>query len=225
MEGRRRLRGHIPEMSPYAASFRKCHPYPNPCKSSAPPSPLPPSRSPCCPSTPKRTLRSNRCSSSPAKVSPKTTFNSAQLGNLVGSNKGDLAGQGRRAGRHHQGIGSSSRPCSCSACPTTTPSSGSPSSSTATRDSTLSYNSAKGHLFPRPGDRRGPHGEQGQGTKRTRSRKLSALAKASGKIAPGEWHTMLVEVLGGKVSVQTDTGLKAKWKAANSTSTRPAIAS
>jgi hypothetical protein len=39
--------------------------------------------------------------------------------------------------------------------------------------------------------------------------KAVVMADVKGKITPGEWHTMQVEILGDKVSVQTDFGLKA----------------
>ena len=73
----------------------------------------------------------------------------------------------------------------------------------------LSYNSAKGHLFRILVTGEGLTVSKDKDKKDAKS-KSAALAKASGKIAPGEWHTMLVEVLGGKVAVQTDTGLKAE---------------
>jgi hypothetical protein len=77
----------------------------------------------------------------------------------------------------------------------------------------LSYNSAKGHLFRILVNGEGLTLSKDKDKKNEKSRSAT-LATASGKIAPGEWHTMLVEVQGGKVAVQTDTGLKAE--AANS---------
>lgn len=72
----------------------------------------------------------------------------------------------------------------------------------------LSYNSAKGHLF-----RIAVNGEGltvvKDRDKKDKKSKTQSLAQAAGKITPGEWHTMLVEVQGTKVTVQTDTGLKA----------------
>ena len=71
----------------------------------------------------------------------------------------------------------------------------------------LSFNHAKGHLFRvnitadgvtllKDKDKKDPasKGEQ--------------LGKAAGKFEQGEWYTMLVEVQGGKVSVQADNGVK-----------------
>ena len=46
--------------------------------------------------------------------------------------------------------------------------------------------------------------------KKDEKSKNEALAEAKGKIEPGQWHTMMVEVQGGKITVQTDTGLKAE---------------
>lgn len=72
----------------------------------------------------------------------------------------------------------------------------------------LSYNSAKGHLFRISVNGEGLTVMKDRDKKDKKSKTLS-LAEAAGKIAPGEWHTMLVEVKGTKVSVQTDTGLTA----------------
>lgn len=72
----------------------------------------------------------------------------------------------------------------------------------------LSYNSAKGHLFRVSVNADGFTVLKDRDKKDKKS-KTESLAQAVGKITPGEWHTMLVEVKGTKVAVQTDTGLKA----------------
>jgi hypothetical protein len=73
----------------------------------------------------------------------------------------------------------------------------------------LSYNSGRGHLFRVivTGDGLSVVRDK---DKKDKSSKPTTLATASGKITSGEWHTMLVEVKGNKVHVQTDTGLKAE---------------
>ena len=73
----------------------------------------------------------------------------------------------------------------------------------------LSYNSAKGHLFRIQLTGEGLTLLKDKDKKDEKSKSLK-LAEASGKITPDEWHTLLVEVQGGKVAVQTDTGLKAE---------------
>jgi hypothetical protein len=91
----------------------------------------------------------------------------------------------------------------------------------------LSYNSAAGHLFRvlvdgegvtvmKDGEKEKPvkkgkakaAATASKDTEKAKPAKASEIAKAAGKIAPGEWHTMLVEVQGEKVSLQIDTGLK-----------------
>ena len=72
----------------------------------------------------------------------------------------------------------------------------------------LSYNSGKGHLFRIPITSDGLTINKDKDKKNEKSKSLK-LASAKGKIAAGEWHTMMVEVSGAKVSVQTDFGLKA----------------
>lgn len=103
----------------------------------------------------------------------------------------------------------------------------------------LSYNTAGGHLFrvlvngdgftvaKDPEKEKGaPKGKgkgkaksaptataaapKGEAKAKAKGRDANTFAKAEGKIAAGEWHTILVEVQGTKVSVQTDTGLKAE---------------
>ena len=73
----------------------------------------------------------------------------------------------------------------------------------------LSYNSATGHLFRIVLTPEGFTVDKDRDKKDEKS-KNEALAEAKGKIEPGQWHTMMVEVQGGKVTVQTDTGLKAE---------------
>jgi hypothetical protein len=72
----------------------------------------------------------------------------------------------------------------------------------------LSWNSAKGHLFRIIVDADGIIVSKDKDKKDEKS-KSEAMAKAEGKFPAGQWHTMLVEVQGGKVSVQCDNGLKA----------------
>jgi hypothetical protein len=71
----------------------------------------------------------------------------------------------------------------------------------------LSFNHAKGHLF------RIAVAESGLTITKDKDKKDDAsrpavLAKAPGKFPSGQWHTMLVEIHGDKVSVQTDNGVK-----------------
>ncbi|MCP5557942.1 MAG: hypothetical protein H7A55_09345 [Verrucomicrobiaceae bacterium] len=72
----------------------------------------------------------------------------------------------------------------------------------------LSYNFAKGHLFRIGVDAEGLVVTKDRDKKNKESKAIE-MATAGGKIAPGEWHTMLVETKGGKVSVQIDETLKA----------------
>lgn len=71
----------------------------------------------------------------------------------------------------------------------------------------LSFNHAKGHLFRvvltpesvsvlKDKDKKDPQS------------KAEPLGRAAAKFAPGQWHTMLVEIAGAKVAVQTDNGVK-----------------
>ena len=71
----------------------------------------------------------------------------------------------------------------------------------------LSFNHAKGHLF------RIAVSETGltltkDADKKDPTSKAKALAKASGEFDSAEWHTLLVEILGDRVSVQSDNGSK-----------------
>ncbi len=73
----------------------------------------------------------------------------------------------------------------------------------------LSYNHAKGHLFRVVINNDG-FSINKDGDKKDKTIKGGVLGKAAAKFAPGEWITMLVEVKGDKVSVQTDNGAKAE---------------
>ena len=71
----------------------------------------------------------------------------------------------------------------------------------------LSFNHAKGHLF------RVAVSDSGltltkDADKKDPDSKPKALAKASGKFDSAQWHTLLVEIEGDKVSVQSDNGAK-----------------
>jgi len=71
----------------------------------------------------------------------------------------------------------------------------------------LSFNHAKGHLF------RVSIGAEGvtiatDKDKKDADSKSEQLGKAAGKFEQGQWYTMLVEVQGTKVSVQSDNGVK-----------------
>ena len=71
----------------------------------------------------------------------------------------------------------------------------------------LSYNHAAGHLF------RVNIAKDGvtiikDGDKKNPAIKPEQLGKAEAKFEQGQWYTMLVEVQGTKVSVQTDNGVK-----------------
>ena len=71
----------------------------------------------------------------------------------------------------------------------------------------LSFNTPKGHLF------RVVIGKEGitlskDKDKKDKASKSAMLAEANAAIEPGKWVTMLVEVKGDKVNVQTDNGLK-----------------
>lgn len=73
----------------------------------------------------------------------------------------------------------------------------------------LSYNSAKGHLFRVVVTGDGLTVTKDKDKKDPKSKSIE-LASAKGKVAAGEWHTLMLEVSGGKVAVQTDFGLKAE---------------
>ncbi len=71
----------------------------------------------------------------------------------------------------------------------------------------LSLNQAKGHLF-RVAVAPGALTVNKDKDKAGAASKAEALGKAEATFARGEWHTMLVEMKGGKVTVQTDNGAK-----------------
>jgi hypothetical protein len=72
----------------------------------------------------------------------------------------------------------------------------------------LSYNSAKGgHLFRVQIAAEGVTILKDKDKKDPNS-KTEPLGKAAAKFEQGQWYTMLVETQGGKVSVQTDNGVK-----------------
>jgi|SRR5712691_8256108 len=71
----------------------------------------------------------------------------------------------------------------------------------------LSYNHAKGHLFRVivvPG---GLSINKDKDAKDPNS-KGAVLARSDTKFEPGKWYTLMVEVQGGSVNVQTDNGVK-----------------
>jgi hypothetical protein len=75
----------------------------------------------------------------------------------------------------------------------------------------LSFNHARGHLF------RVLINEDGlvinkDKDKKDPASKVTALARGSEKFAAGQWHTLQVEVLGDRVVVQSDNGLKLEAK-------------
>uniref|UniRef100_A0A7C2P4E4 DUF1080 domain-containing protein n=1 Tax=Schlesneria paludicola TaxID=360056 RepID=A0A7C2P4E4_9PLAN len=71
----------------------------------------------------------------------------------------------------------------------------------------LSFNHAKGHLFRIAVSETGLTITKDKDKKDADSRPV-VLAKAPGKFPSGQWHTMLVEIQGDRVSVQTDNGVK-----------------
>jgi hypothetical protein len=72
----------------------------------------------------------------------------------------------------------------------------------------LSYNHAKGHLF-RIGISETGFVINKDKDKKDEKSKAEVLGKGAGKFETGKWYTMMVEVQGDKVSVQTDNGVKA----------------
>ena len=75
----------------------------------------------------------------------------------------------------------------------------------------LSYNEAKGHLF-RVGVGVNSLTVTKDKDKKDEASKPQQLGKAEAKLPAGEWHTMLVEVKGDQVEVQTDDGAKVEVK-------------
>ena len=71
----------------------------------------------------------------------------------------------------------------------------------------LSYNSAKGHLF-RIQVATGGITINKDKDKKDPNSKAAVLGKAEGKFEQGQWYSMLVEIQGGQVAVQTDNGVK-----------------
>ncbi len=76
----------------------------------------------------------------------------------------------------------------------------------------LSLNHEKGHLFRIQFDKDSLVLLKDKDKSDPKSKQLN-LAKANTKFEPGKWHTVLVEISGAAVSVQTDGG--AKLKASN----------
>ena len=71
----------------------------------------------------------------------------------------------------------------------------------------LSFNHAKGHLFRVVINPDGLTINKDKDKKDPGS-KVAILAKADGKFTPGQWHTLLVEMQGDKVFVESDNGVK-----------------
>lgn len=71
----------------------------------------------------------------------------------------------------------------------------------------LSFNHAAGHLF-RVNIAKDGVTIMKDGDKKNPDIKPEALGKAAATFSQGQWYTMLVEVQGTKVSVQTDNGVK-----------------
>jgi hypothetical protein len=71
----------------------------------------------------------------------------------------------------------------------------------------LSFNHATGHLFRISVSTAGMRINK-DADKKDPSSKSLPLGKADGKFEKGQWHTMLVEVQGSKVAVQTDNEIK-----------------
>jgi hypothetical protein len=71
----------------------------------------------------------------------------------------------------------------------------------------LSLNHPKGHLFRVAIAEDGLTLSKDKDKKDTKS-KVVQLGKSAGKFETGQWHTLLLETKGGKVSVQADNGAK-----------------
>jgi len=71
----------------------------------------------------------------------------------------------------------------------------------------LSFNHAKGHLFRIVVAENGLTISKDK-DKKDDSTKPEVLGKAAGKFPSGQWYTMLVEIQGDRVAVQTDNGVK-----------------
>jgi hypothetical protein len=75
----------------------------------------------------------------------------------------------------------------------------------------VSFNHAKGHLF------RVMINDDGlvinkDKDKNDKAAKPLILGKAEGKFPPGVWHTMQIEIVGDRVAVQADNGVKVEGK-------------
>jgi hypothetical protein len=84
----------------------------------------------------------------------------------------------------------------------------------------LSLNHANGHLFRVIVTPTGVTINKDKDKKNPAS-KPEALARAKAEFAPGTWHTMLVEIQGEQVSVQTDGGLSLKASHASLATDKP----
>jgi hypothetical protein len=71
----------------------------------------------------------------------------------------------------------------------------------------LSFNHPKGHLFRILINEEGLSINKDKDKKDANS-KAQVLGKAEGKFPNGQWHTLLVEVVGDKVAVRADNGAK-----------------
>ena len=71
----------------------------------------------------------------------------------------------------------------------------------------LSFNHLKGHLFRVAVAKGGLSVTKDKDAKDPNS-KAVLLGKANAEFAPGTWHTMLIELVGDKVSVRTDSQVK-----------------
>src|SRR4029079_13076941 len=75
----------------------------------------------------------------------------------------------------------------------------------------VSFNHAKGHLFRIMINDDGLVINKDKDKKDPASKPL-VLGKAEGKFAPGTWQTMQIEIVGDKVAVQADNGVKLEAK-------------
>jgi hypothetical protein len=75
----------------------------------------------------------------------------------------------------------------------------------------VSFNHAKGHLFRIMINDDGLTINKDKDKNDTASKPM-VLGKAEGKFPPGVWHTMQIEIVGDKVAVQTDNGVKLEAK-------------
>jgi hypothetical protein len=71
----------------------------------------------------------------------------------------------------------------------------------------LSFNHSKGHLFRIGVSASGISANMDKDKKDPKS-KAVPLGNAPGKFEQGQWYTMLVEVQGPKVAIQTDNGVR-----------------